>query len=122
MTTEITVFYDNPSVFEARYPQQVALARKVPRVERIKSARVWPKEDGSPTPTYRLVNVCYTDYAAASQWVATADAPRLFPTSSPWPPGAGRSWPPTSRRAAGASHCPSPALPLAEGSPPDQPA
>ena len=77
MTTKITVIYDNPEnadAFEAGYPDQVALARKLPGVERVESARVWPKEDGSPTPAYRLFDMHFADYATASRAVATPEA------------------------------------------------
>jgi uncharacterized protein (TIGR02118 family) len=82
MTTKITFIYDNPrnsDVFEAGYPEQVALARKVPGVERIESARVWPKEDGSPSPAYRLLDLYFADYDAASQAVTTPEAAELVP-------------------------------------------
>jgi uncharacterized protein (TIGR02118 family) len=77
MGTKITVIYDNPEsaeAFEAGYPEQVALARKLPGVERVESARVWPKEDGSPTPAYRLFDLYFADYATASKAVATPEA------------------------------------------------
>jgi uncharacterized protein (TIGR02118 family) len=77
MSTKITVIYDNPEsadVFEAGYPDQVALARKLPGVERVESARVWPKEDGSPTPAYRLFDMHFADYDTASKAVATPEA------------------------------------------------
>ena len=80
MSTKITIIYDNPEnpeVFEAAYPEQVTLARKVPGVERIESARVWPKEDGSPTPAYRLLDLYFADYGAASKAVTTPEVGEL---------------------------------------------
>ena len=80
MSTKITIVYDNPEsaeAFEAGYPEQVTLARRLPGVERIESARVWPKEDGSPTPAYRLVDIYFADYDTASKAVATAEAAEL---------------------------------------------
>lgn len=77
MGTKITVIYDNPvsaDDFEAGYPEQVALGRKLPGVERIESSRVWPKEDGSPTPAYRLFDLYFADYDAASRAVTTPEA------------------------------------------------
>ena len=53
MTTKITVIYDNPldpAVFEAGYPGQLELAKKLPGLERYESSKIWPKEDGSATP------------------------------------------------------------------------
>ncbi len=83
MSTKITVIYDNPQdpgAFEAGYPEQLALAGKVPGVQRIESAKVWPKEDGTPTPAYRLLSLYFADYAAASEAVTTPEAGALFPT------------------------------------------
>lgn len=83
MSTKITVIYDypqDPEAFEAGYPDQLAVARKVPGVQRIESAKVWPKEDGSPTPAYRLLSLYFADYAAASEAVTTAEAGALFPS------------------------------------------
>ena len=67
METKITVIYDNPQdpdTFEAGYPDQLALAKKIPGVLKIETAKVWPKEDGSPTPAYRLLDMYFADYDA----------------------------------------------------------
>ena len=80
MSTKITVIYDNPEnvdTFEAGYPDQVSLARKLPGVERVESARVSPKEDGTPTPAYRLFDMYFADYDTASKAVATPEAAEL---------------------------------------------
>lgn len=77
MTTKITIIYDNPedtAAFEAGYPEQLELARKLPGVERVEGARVFPKEDGTPTPAYRLVDLHFADYDAASAAVTTPEA------------------------------------------------
>ena len=82
MTTKITVMYDDPKdpeTFEAGYPDHLALARKIPGIQRIESAKVWPKEDGSPTPAYRLLDLYFTDYEAASAAVTTAEAGIFLP-------------------------------------------
>jgi len=79
--TKITVIYDNPQdpeAFEAAYREQVALARAVPGVQRLETSKVWPKEDGSPTPAYRLVDLYFADYDAASAAVTTAEAGELL--------------------------------------------
>src|SRR5215207_4710946 len=58
--TKITLIYDNPTdpaAFEAGYPDQLALAQKLPGVQRVESAKVWPTEDGSATPAYRLLDL-----------------------------------------------------------------
>jgi uncharacterized protein (TIGR02118 family) len=77
MQTKITVIYDNPQdpdVFEAGYHEQLALASKMPGVQRVESAKVRPKEDGTPTPAYRLLDLYFTGYDAASEAVTTAQA------------------------------------------------
>ena len=83
MTTKITVIYDNPrdpEAFEAGYRDQLALARKIPGIQRMETSKVWPKEDGSPTPAYRMMDMYFTDYDAASAAVTTAEAGALFPS------------------------------------------
>jgi uncharacterized protein (TIGR02118 family) len=83
MPTKITVIYDNPTdpdAFEAGYAGQVELARALPGAQRVESAKVWPKEDGSPTPAYRVVDIYFADYDAASAAVAAPEAGALFPS------------------------------------------
>ena len=50
----------------------MALARKLPGVTRPQTSKVWPKEDGSPTPAYRLLDLSFEDYAAAAAATAAA--------------------------------------------------
>ena len=70
MTTKITVIYDNPTdpaAFETAYADgQVALAKALPQLQRIESSKVWPKQDNSPTPAYRMLDLYFADYEAAS--------------------------------------------------------
>ena len=83
MPTKITVVYDNPTdadAFEAAYPAQVELAKKLPGITRFETSKVWPKEDGSPTPFYRMVDMYFADYDSASAAVTTAEAGALFPS------------------------------------------
>jgi uncharacterized protein (TIGR02118 family) len=83
VTTKITLIYDNPrdpEAFEAGYPTQLALARKIPGIQRIETSKVWPKEDGSPTPAYRLLDMYFADYGAASAAVTTEEAGAFFPS------------------------------------------
>jgi uncharacterized protein (TIGR02118 family) len=73
--TKISFVYSTPTdpdAFEAAYPDQLALARKLPGVVRLEASKVWPKEDGSPTPAYRLLDVYFADYEAASAVAAQA--------------------------------------------------
>jgi len=77
MPTKITVIYDNPKdaeEFEAGYPEQVTLAKQIPGVQRVESAKVFPKEDGSPTPAYRLFDLYFASYDEASKAVTTTQA------------------------------------------------
>ena len=81
MTTKISIIYDNPRSledFEAAYPDLVGLARKIPGVLRIETSKVWPKEDGSPTPAYRMVDLLLPGYDEASQAVTTTEADEFF--------------------------------------------
>jgi uncharacterized protein (TIGR02118 family) len=75
--TKISFIYSNPSdpaAFEAAYPEQLALARKLPGLTRLQAAKVWPKEDGSSTPAYRMLDLYFADYASASNAAAEAGA------------------------------------------------
>lgn len=75
--TKITVIYDNPTdpeAFESAYQsEQLEAARKVPGYVRFEASKVWPKEDGSPTPAYRMIDWYYADYDAASVAVTTPE-------------------------------------------------
>ncbi|MET9487368.1 EthD family reductase [Nocardia sp. NPDC006630] len=74
-TTKITFVYSNPTdpdAFESAYPDQLTLARKLAGLTKLQSSKVWPKEDGTPTPAYRLLDLYFTDYAAASAAAAEA--------------------------------------------------
>jgi uncharacterized protein (TIGR02118 family) len=83
MPTKITVIYDNPTdpaAFESGYAESLALATSLPGLQRIETSKVWPKEDGSPTPAYRSVDLYFADYDAASAAVTTPEAGALFPS------------------------------------------
>jgi len=73
--TKISFVYSNPTdpaAFEAAYPEQLALARQLTGLTRLQTSKVRPKEDGSPTPAYRLLDLYFADYAAASAAAAEA--------------------------------------------------
>jgi hypothetical protein len=83
MPTKITVIYENPvapAVFEEGCPAQLMLARALPGLQRIESAKVWPKEDGKPTPAYRTLDLYFDGYETASKAVTTPEAGAFFPT------------------------------------------
>jgi uncharacterized protein (TIGR02118 family) len=84
MPTKITFIYDNPAdpaAFETGYPAVLELAKALPGITKVETSKVWPKEDGSPTPAYRSIDLYFTDYDAASAAVATAEAGALFPAT-----------------------------------------
>jgi uncharacterized protein (TIGR02118 family) len=75
--TKISFVYSNPidpTAFEAAYPEQLALARELPGLVRLQTARVWPKKDGSATPAYRLLDLYFADYEAANAGAAGGGA------------------------------------------------
>jgi uncharacterized protein (TIGR02118 family) len=81
MPTKITVIIDNPADpegFENGYPEIVALAQQLPQLRRIESAKVWPKEDGTPTPSHRTLDLYFDSYEDASAAVATPAAGAFF--------------------------------------------
>ncbi len=78
MSVKLTVVYDNPkdpSAFEAHYKSvHVPLAAKIPGVKRSEFAKVFPKEDGTPTPAYRTADLYFDDYASAVKALSTPEA------------------------------------------------
>jgi uncharacterized protein (TIGR02118 family) len=85
MPTKITVIYDNPTdpaAFESAYADDhiVEKAKSLPGLQRIETSKVWPKEDGTPTPAYRLIDMYFADYDSASAAVTTEQAGALFPS------------------------------------------
>lgn len=80
------------------YPAQLALAKKIPGVQKIESSKVWPKEDGCPTPAHRLLDLCFVDYDAASEAVTTAEAGAFLPGVFEIATAESGSSSPTSRR------------------------
>lgn len=85
MPTKITFLFDNPAdpeTFEKAYADgYLDLVRALPGTRRLEAAKVWPKEDGSPTPAYRQVDAYFDDYDAACAAVRTEAAGALFPAT-----------------------------------------
>lgn len=82
MAVKLTVIVDNPtdpSAFEAQYasPETRALLARIPDVQRVESAKVFPKEDGSPTPAYRTIDIYFADYATACKALESPPAGEL---------------------------------------------
>ena len=69
MSCKLTVVYDNPkdpAEFEEQYKSvHIPLAMKIPNVTRAELAKVFPKEDGSPTPAYRTADLYFDSYDIA---------------------------------------------------------
>ncbi|MGO4533692.1 EthD family reductase [Leifsonia sp. 2MCAF36] len=81
MPTKITLIIDNPAdptAFEDAYTEVETLARRLPGVRRVEAAKVWPKEDGSPTPAHRTLDLYFDSYEEASAAVATPVAGAFF--------------------------------------------
>jgi uncharacterized protein (TIGR02118 family) len=82
MTTKITLIFDNPidpAAFESAYADLIDHARKFPGLLRMETSKVWPKEDGTPTPAYRMIDLYFADYDAANAAVSTPEMPAFFP-------------------------------------------
>lgn len=81
MTTKITLIIDNPAdpdAFEQAYRDLPQIAGRLPKLQRLESGKVWPKEDGTPTPAYRTLDLYFATYDDASAAVATAEAGDFF--------------------------------------------
>jgi hypothetical protein len=49
------------------------LLTRIPGVLRVEAARVFPKEDGFPTPAYRTIDLYFSDYATACAALGTPE-------------------------------------------------
>ena len=81
MPTKIALIIDNPADpegFEKAYADVRRAAEQLPKVRRIESAKVWPKEDGTATPAYRTLDLYFDSYEDASAAVATPAAATMF--------------------------------------------
>jgi uncharacterized protein (TIGR02118 family) len=79
--TKITLIIGEPSdpaAFEEAYRGIADLARELPELRRLESAKVLPKEDGTPTPAHRTLDLYFDSYEDASAAVATPEAGELF--------------------------------------------
>jgi uncharacterized protein (TIGR02118 family) len=79
MATKLTIIVDNPSdpdAFEAHYdsPAYREPLGKLSDIQRVEAAKVFPKEDGSPTPAYRTIDIYFPDYATACAALASPEA------------------------------------------------
>jgi hypothetical protein len=83
MATKVEIIIDNletPDAFDAVLPDVLDKARAIPGVRSLESARVWPKEDGSPTPAFRTIALLFDGYDEASAGAATPEGGAFFGT------------------------------------------
>ncbi|MFB8370336.1 EthD family reductase [Pseudarthrobacter sp. NPDC055928] len=81
MTTKITIIIENPTdpkSFEEAYHHLPRLAREIPKLQRLEEAKVWPKEDGTPTPAHRTMDLYFETYDDASAAVEAPAAAGFF--------------------------------------------
>jgi hypothetical protein len=81
MTTKITLVIDNPAdpdAFEQAYEGLLDVAQSLAGLRRLESAKVWPKEDGTPTPAHRTLDLYFDSYDDASAAVQTPEAGAFF--------------------------------------------
>ena len=81
MPTKITLIIDNPAnaaAFEDAYNEIESSARRLPGLRRLEAAKVWPKEDGTPTPAHRTLDLYFDSYDDASAAVAAPVAGEFF--------------------------------------------
>ncbi|MEV4810945.1 hypothetical protein [Micromonospora avicenniae] len=81
MPTKITLIIgnpENPDEFEKVYADVRKAADTFPKLRRVESAKVWPKEDGTATPAYRILDLYFDTYEDASAAVATPVAGAVF--------------------------------------------
>ena len=82
MTTKIEFIIDNlddPSAFDAALPELLEKARALPGLERLESGKVFPKEDGTPTPAFRTLDLYFAGYDEASAATTSAEGGAFFP-------------------------------------------
>ena len=82
MAVKITIIIDNPTdpeAFEAHYtsPEYKESLTKLPNVQKVEAAKVFPKEDGSPTPAYRTIDIYFADYDTACAALESPEAGQL---------------------------------------------
>jgi hypothetical protein len=82
MPTKIELIVDNlpdEAAFDALLPDLLEQARALPGLQRLESGKVWPREDGSPTPAFRSLSLYFAGYDAASAATTSAAGAAFFP-------------------------------------------
>ena len=81
MATKVEIIIDNldsPDAFEAVLPDVLDKARALPGLRGLESSRVWPKEDGTPTPAFRTFDLFFDGYDEASAATASPEGGAFF--------------------------------------------
>lgn len=81
MTTKVEIIIDNlesPEAFDAALPDILTKARALPGLRSLESGRVWPKEDGTPTPAFRTLDLLFDGYDEASTATASPEGGAFF--------------------------------------------
>jgi hypothetical protein len=81
MTTKITWIINYPTnadAFVEAYKNLPKLAKELPKLQRLESAKVWPKEGGTPTPAYRTLDLYFDNYEDASAATEAPEASGFF--------------------------------------------
>ena len=68
MAAKLTLIYANPAdpeEFERRYKEHKNLVAQVPDLLRAEYGKVFPREDGTPTPRWRTEDLYFADYDTA---------------------------------------------------------
>lgn len=81
MATKVEIIIDNldsPDAFEAVLPDVLDKARALPGLRGLESSRVWPKEDGTPTPAFRTLDLFFDGYDEASAVTASPEGGAFF--------------------------------------------
>jgi hypothetical protein len=82
MPTKIELIVDNledNAAFDAQVADLLTKARALPGLQRLESGKVWPKEDGSPTPAFRTLTLWFAGYDAASAATSSPEGAEFFP-------------------------------------------
>jgi hypothetical protein len=82
MPTKIEIIVNNlddNDAFDAQLPELLTKARALPGLQRLESGKVWPKEDGTPTPAHRSLTMYFADYDAASAATSSPEGGEFFP-------------------------------------------
>jgi hypothetical protein len=70
---------DDNEAFDAQLPDLLRKARALPGLQRLESGKVWPKEDGTPTPAFRSLTLWFDGYDEASAATSSEEGGAFFP-------------------------------------------